>query len=88
VIVFGALFLLGGRLPDIIGQLRIFVIDFAIHTAASVLAGLVSKNVLIAARALQGIDVALIASSALSIALTSFYDLFLLKESTKKNQYR
>jgi hypothetical protein len=67
VIVFGALFLLGGRLPDIIGQLRIFVI---------------------AARALQGIGAALIASSALSISLTSFYDLFLLKESTKKNRYR
>jgi len=56
MIVFGALLLLGGRLSDIIGQRRIFVIGFAILTAASVLAGLASSGtVLIAARALQGI---------------------------------
>jgi EmrB/QacA subfamily drug resistance transporter len=73
VIVFGALLLLGGRLSDIIGQRRIFVIGFAILTAASVLAGLASSgNVLIAARALQGIGAALIAPSALSIVMNLF----------------
>ena len=40
VIVFGALLLLGGRLSDILGQRKIFVIGFAILTGASVLAGL------------------------------------------------
>jgi EmrB/QacA subfamily drug resistance transporter len=73
VIVFGALLLLGGRLSDIIGQRRIFVIGFAILTAASALAGLApSGSVLIAARALQGVGAALIAPSALSIVMNLF----------------
>src|SRR5215212_8007951 len=73
VIVFGALLLLGGRLSDIIGQRRIFVIGFAILTAASVVAGLASSgSVLITARALQGVGAALIAPSALSIVMNLF----------------
>lgn len=73
VIVFGALLLLGGRLSDIIGQRRIFVIGFAILTAASIVAGLASSGtVLIAARALQGVGAALIAPSALSIVMNLF----------------
>jgi EmrB/QacA subfamily drug resistance transporter len=73
VIVFGALLLLGGRVSDIIGQRRIFVIGFAILTAASVVAGLASSGtVLITARALQGIGAALIAPSALSIVMNLF----------------
>src|SRR5919106_2816542 len=73
VIVFGALLLLGGRVSDIIGQRRIFIIGFAILTAASVVAGLASSGtVLITARALQGIGAALIAPSALSIVMNLF----------------
>src|ERR687895_2192603 len=73
VIVFGALLLLGGRVSDIIGQRRIFVIGFAILTAASVVAGLASSGtILIAARALQGIGAALIAPSAMSIVMSLF----------------
>ena len=73
VIVFGALLLLGGRLSDILGQRRIFIIGFAILTAASVVAGLASSGtVLITARALQGIGAALIAPSALSIVMNLF----------------
>jgi EmrB/QacA subfamily drug resistance transporter len=73
VIVFGALLLLGGRLSDIVGQRRIFVIGFAILTAASVVAGLASSGtVLIAARALQGVGAALIAPAALSIVMSLF----------------
>jgi MFS family permease len=73
VIVFGALLLLGGRLSDIIGQRRIFVIGFAIITAASVIAGLTSSgSVLIAARALQGVGAALIAPPALSMVMNLF----------------
>jgi EmrB/QacA subfamily drug resistance transporter len=73
VIVFGALLLLGGRLSDIVGQRRIFVIGFAILTAASVVAGLASSGTaLIAARALQGVGAALIAPSALSIVMNLF----------------
>ena len=73
VIVFGALLLLGGRLSDILGQRRIFIIGFAILTAASIIAGLASSgNVLIAARALQGVGAALIAPSAMSILMNLF----------------
>jgi EmrB/QacA subfamily drug resistance transporter len=73
VIVFGALLLLGGRVSDIIGQRRIFVIGFATLTAASVLAGLApSGTILITARALQGAGAALIAPSALSIVMNLF----------------
>jgi EmrB/QacA subfamily drug resistance transporter len=73
VIVFGALLLLGGRLSDIVGQRRIFVIGFAILTASSVLAGLAPNGtVLIAARALQGIGAALIAPSAMLILMNLF----------------
>jgi EmrB/QacA subfamily drug resistance transporter len=73
VIVFGALLLLGGRVSDIIGQRRIFVIGFAVLTAASIIAGLASSGtVLIAARALQGVGAALIAPSALSTVMNLF----------------
>jgi EmrB/QacA subfamily drug resistance transporter len=73
VIVFGALLLLGGRLSDIIGQKKIFVIGFAILTVASIIAGLSSSGiVLIVARALQGIGAALIAPSALSMVVSLF----------------
>jgi EmrB/QacA subfamily drug resistance transporter len=73
VIVFGALLLLGGRLSDIVGQKKIFVIGFATLTVASVIAGLAPSGiVLIIARALQGIGAALIAPSALSMVVSLF----------------
>lgn len=73
VIVFGALLLLGGRLSDILGQRRIFAIGFAVLTGASVLAGLApTGDILIAARALQGIGAAFIAPAAMSMVLNLF----------------
>src|SRR5918995_541301 len=73
VIVFGALLLLGGRLSDIIGQKKIFIIGFLTLTIASVIAGLAPSGViLIVARALQGIGSALIAPSALSMVVSLF----------------
>ena len=73
VIVFGALLLLGGRLSDILGQRKIFAIGFAILTGASVLAGLApTGDILIAARALQGIGAAFIAPAAMSMVLNLF----------------
>ena len=73
VIVFGALLLLGGRLSDILGQKKIFIIGFMILVLASIIAGLASSGtILIAARALQGLGAALIAPSALAIVMTLF----------------
>src|SRR5919106_1696397 len=73
VIVFGALLLFGGRLSDIIGQKRIFIIGFLTLTIASIIAGLAPSGiVLIIARALQGIGAALVAPSALSMVVSLF----------------
>jgi EmrB/QacA subfamily drug resistance transporter len=73
VIVFGALLLLGGRLSDILGQRKIFIIGFVTLTVGSIIAGLAPSGiVLIAARALQGIGAALIAPSALSLVMSLF----------------
>ena len=73
VIVFGALLLLGGRLSNIIGQKKIFIIGFLILTTGSVIAGLAPSGiVLIIARALQGVGAALIAPSALSMVVSLF----------------
>jgi EmrB/QacA subfamily drug resistance transporter len=73
VIVFGALLLLGGRLSDILGQRKIFVIGFAILTGASIVAGLApTGDILIGARALQGIGAAFIAPAAMSMVLNLF----------------
>jgi EmrB/QacA subfamily drug resistance transporter len=73
VIVFGALLLLGGRLSDIVGQRKIFIIGFMILTIGSIIAGLAPSGfVLIAARAIQGIGAALIAPSALSLVMSLF----------------
>ena len=73
VIAFGTMLLLGGRLSDIFGQKKIFTIGFLVLTASSILAGVASSNdILIAARAFQGLGAALIAPSALSIVMSLF----------------
>jgi EmrB/QacA subfamily drug resistance transporter len=73
VIVFGALLLLGGRLSDIVGQKKIFIIGFTTLIIASIIAALAPSGiVLIVARALQGIGAALIAPSALSMVVSLF----------------
>jgi EmrB/QacA subfamily drug resistance transporter len=73
VIVFGASLLLGGRLSDILGHNRIFVVGFVVLTLASILAGLAPSGlILILTRALQGIGAALIAPSALSMVMSFF----------------
>ncbi|HJT84016.1 MAG TPA: MFS transporter [Nitrososphaeraceae archaeon] len=73
VIAFGTMLLLGGRLSDIFGQKRIFIIGFFVLTISSIIAGLAFSNeILITARALQGLGAALIAPSALSIVINLF----------------
>src|SRR6516165_3378512 len=56
VLLYGGLILLGGRVADLAGRLRIFLIGTAIFGAASLLDGLAtSEGMLIGARALQGV---------------------------------
>src|ERR1700750_1818069 len=72
-LVFGGFLLLGGRMGDLIGRKRLFLIGLVIFTTASLLDGLsVSSGMLIASRALQGFGAALISPAALSIISTTF----------------
>src|SRR5262252_9918910 len=61
-LVFGGFLLLGGRLGDLLGRTRLFLIGLVVFTGASLLDGLAtSEGMLIGARALQGLGAALIA---------------------------
>jgi EmrB/QacA subfamily drug resistance transporter len=70
---FGSLLLLGGRVGDLVGRKRVFVIGLAGFAVASALGGLAqSFGVLVVARALQGGFAALLAPAALSLLTTTF----------------
>lgn len=74
-LTFGSLLLLGGRLADLFGRKRAFVIGLLGFAAASALGGAApSFGVLIVARVLQGAFGALLAPSALSLLATIFTD--------------
>jgi MFS family permease len=61
-LAFGSLLLLGGRIGDLFGRKRTFVIGLAGFAGASALGGLAqSFEVFVAARALQGVFGALLA---------------------------
>src|SRR3989442_1956557 len=56
LIAYGGLLLLAGRLGDLVGRKRIFLIGLAMFTSASPFAGLsISQPMLVAARVIQGI---------------------------------
>jgi len=72
-ILFGGVLLLGGRLADLLGRRRIFMIGMAVFTISSLLDGLAwSAGSLIVFRGLQGLGAALLAPAALSILTTTF----------------
>jgi EmrB/QacA subfamily drug resistance transporter len=72
-IFFGGFLLLGGRLGDILGRRRLFMVGISLFTASSLLCGIAwSEPSLIAFRAVQGLGGALLAPAALSILITTF----------------
>jgi EmrB/QacA subfamily drug resistance transporter len=72
-ITYGGFLLLAGRLADLFGRRRVFVIGVVIFSLASLFCGLAwSEGVLIAFRAIQGFGAAVITPSALSIVMTTF----------------
>src|SRR5262245_26286836 len=72
-ITFGGFLLLGGRISDLLGRRRIFLVGLALFTLASLFCGLAwSTGVLIASRAVQGLGAAIITPAALSIVTTTF----------------
>ena len=73
LIAFGGLLLLAGRLGDLIGQRRIFLIGLAVFTAASLLCGVApSQEVLVGARFVQGVGGALTSAVILGMIVTMF----------------
>ncbi|MFB2556676.1 MFS transporter [Herbiconiux liangxiaofengii] len=72
-LAFGSLLLLGGRLSDLIGRKRAFIIGLIGFALASALGGAAdSFGLLIVARALQGVFGALLAPTALAVLTTTF----------------
>src|SRR5438270_801991 len=72
-ILFGGVLLLGGRLADLLGRRRLFVVGIVLFTVSSLLDGLAwSEGSLIAFRSLQGLGAALLSPAALSILTTTF----------------
>ncbi|MFI7504237.1 MFS transporter [Streptomyces sp. NPDC049687] len=74
-LAFGGLLLLGGRIADLVGRKRTFVVGLIGFAAASALGGAaVDSGMLFGARALQGAFAAVLAPSALSLLTTTFTD--------------
>jgi len=73
LIAFGGLLLLAGRLGDLIGRRRVFLIGLAVFTGSSALCGLaVSQQMLVAARFAQGAGGALTSAVVLGMIVTMF----------------
>jgi len=72
-LAFGSLLLLGGRVSDLIGRKRTFIIGLVGFAIASALGGAAgSFELLVGARALQGAFAALLAPTALAVLTTTF----------------
>jgi EmrB/QacA subfamily drug resistance transporter len=73
LLAFGGLLLLGGRLADLRGHRRMFLIGAALFMVSSLLCGLAwTGGALIGARVLQGVSAAMMAPAALAILMTMF----------------
>jgi EmrB/QacA subfamily drug resistance transporter len=74
-LAFASLLLLGGRIADLFGRKPAFLVGVAGFAAASALGGAAGNfEVLVTARALQGVFGALLAPAALSLLNTTFTD--------------
>jgi len=72
-LTFAGFLLLGGRLGDLFGRRRLFVIGLSAFTASSLLCGVAPhEGVLIGARAVQGLSAALLSPATLSLLTTTF----------------
>jgi EmrB/QacA subfamily drug resistance transporter len=72
-LTFGGFLLLGGRMADLLGRRRMFMLGLVLFSLASFAGGLAqSEGWLIAARAVQGLGAAVVSPAALSIITTTF----------------
>ena len=75
VLFFGGFLLLAGRLADLFGRRRMFLLGLALFAASSLLCGLAwSPLALVVFRAAQGLGAAIVAPAALAIISTTFPD--------------
>src|SRR5918995_443444 len=73
LLTFGGFLLLGGRLGDLFGHRRLFLAGITLFTIASLACGLAtSQEMLVAARAVQGIGGAVVSAVAFSLLVTIF----------------
>jgi EmrB/QacA subfamily drug resistance transporter len=75
MLTYGGFLLLGGRLGDLFGPRKLFLLGLTVFTIASVACGLAqSQTMLIAARAVQGLGGAVVSAVALSLMMNLFID--------------
>jgi MFS family permease len=75
LLTFSGCLLLGGRLGDIYGHRRIFLIGIVAFTLASLFCGIArTQEVLLIARAVQGFGGAIVSAVAFSLIITIFHD--------------
>ncbi|MNB98213.1 Multidrug resistance protein stp [compost metagenome] len=72
-LVFGGFLLIGGRLSDLLGRRKMFIVAMALFGSGSLLGGLAtSQMMLIIARGLQGLGGALLSPATLSLIMSNF----------------
>ena len=75
MLTFGGFLLLGGRLGDLFGHRRLFVLGITLFTLASLCCGLAqSQGFLVTARAVQGVGGAIASAVALSLMMSMFIE--------------
>ena len=80
-LTFGGFLLLGGRIADLLGRRRIFIVGLVVFSLASLAGGLAQNQAwLIAARAIQGLGAAMLAPAALSLIIAIF------REGSERNR--
>ncbi len=73
MLTFGGFLLLGGRLGDLYGHRKLFLLGVTLFTIASLACGLANTQVLlVAARAVQGLGGAVVSAVALSLIMNLF----------------
>ncbi len=73
MVTYGGLLLLGGRLGDLYGRRRLFLLGTVVFTFASLACGLAgSQGMLVSARAIQGAGGAVVSAIALSLIMSLF----------------
>src|SRR3954469_14885155 len=72
-LAFGALLLLGGRVSDLLGRRRMFLVGLGLFATASLAGGLAtSSDLLVGIRTVQGIGAALLSPAALALLTVTF----------------